>query len=232
LDISSLSSQLRACRYPGALEYIECGILGSGFYPGASGFDQTQPPPQGGIMLLGRDWGKKSDYERFAGLPARGEAGFTWQQTRDVYLAGLAPWPVWCTNYLVGVRTEGSAEGNVKGRIEQPAWDAFESDCWSFLQSQVLLQRPLLVIVCGRDNRADLTVRGRFGATSCEELRHTFKTEAGEHSAPVVFGWHPNYLKGYAKQAAGREAVMRMRRLYEHEREKTGSYAVFTSDAR
>src|SRR5215475_11842124 len=110
MNLESLSELLRMCPYPEQMKHVECGILGAGFYPGARGFRDNQPP-YGGIMLLGRDFGTKTYYERLCGFPARDETASTWQRTRDIYLASFAGLPVWCTNYLMGIRSEGSSVG-------------------------------------------------------------------------------------------------------------------------
>jgi hypothetical protein len=116
MNLNSLSERLRACRYPPQLEHVECGILGSGFYPGARGFS-CSGSPYDGIMLLGRDFGTKAYYQRLCGIPRRDETASTWRRTRDIYLASFIGLPVWCTNYIVGVRKNGSSVGNVKERI-------------------------------------------------------------------------------------------------------------------
>ena len=196
--------------------HVECGILGSGFYPGARGFDDDRSP-YGGIMLLGRDFGPRTYYERLCGVPMRDETASTWRRTRDIYLASFAGLPVWCANYLMGVRNEGSSVGNVKARISLSDWVVFEGFCWRFLQAQVLLQKPRLLVVLGGDNRGDLTVNGRFGHVSGTHLRHTFKTEDGQHCVLVTFVDHPHSLIPKARQEDARRAAKRLKQIYEGE---------------
>jgi hypothetical protein len=120
------------------MRFVEPAIRGKGFYPGCSGFDAD---PTGGIMLLGRDFGTRTYFEGLAGPPVRDEAALTWRHTRDIWLKELGDISAWCTNYLMGLREDGSAKGNIKLRIAATDWNLFESSCWDFLQGQVLLQK-------------------------------------------------------------------------------------------
>lgn len=98
MNLDTLFELLHACPYPEQMACIERGILGSGFYPGARGFAESQAP-QRGILLLGRDFGTKRYYERLCGSPTRDETAITWRHTRDIYLTSFAGLPVWCTNH-------------------------------------------------------------------------------------------------------------------------------------
>jgi hypothetical protein len=215
MELDSLSSLLLSFNYPDPLEHIDCGILGDGFYPGAQGFSAGKSP-EGGILLLGRDFGTKQYYERLCGTPARDETTLTWRHTRDVYLKCFQGLPVWCTNYLVGIRKNGSAKGNIKARIRPSDWQAFEEHCWGFLQAQVLLQRPRLVVVLGGYNRDDLSVQNRLGFAS-EGMHYSFASKGVMHEVLIAFADHPHSLIPKARQDAARIRAEQLRAIFEHE---------------
>jgi hypothetical protein len=215
MRLDRLSRLLLGCPYPAQMEHIDCGILGAGYYPGTRGFSGQSP--EGGLMLLGRDFGTKSYYDRLSGMPARDETAPTWQRTEEHYLSFFQGRPVWCTNYLLGVRKNGSAMGNIKKTIDPIEWESYEAYCWDFLQWQVLLQRPRLVLVLGIPNRQDLTVSNRLGKKFDGEVRHTFGNDEGEHTAVVAVMDHPHSLIPRVRQAAARTRIQAMRQIYERE---------------
>jgi hypothetical protein len=216
MNLDRLSGLLCACPYPEQMEYIERGILGSGFYPGAQGFPDALPA-DGGILLLGRDFGAKNYYKRLCGTPAQDETALTWRKTRDIYLACFSGLPVWCTNYLLGVRRDGSSVGNIRDLVSASDWISFEEYCWGFLQAQVLLQRPRLIIIFGGDNRTDLTSEERFGYVSDDGIRHSFTDGEDEHSALVKLEDHPSYLRSRDTQAAARVIAEQLKEIYQRE---------------
>jgi hypothetical protein len=216
MKLDRLSGLLRACPYPEQMEHMECGILGSGFYPGARGFHHEQSP-QGGIMLLGRDFGTKTYYARLCGEPARNETASTWQRTRDIYLAGFQEAPVWCTNYLLGVRRNGSAVGNIRKQMKPSEWISFEAYCWQFMQAQVLLQRPRLVVVLGADNRHDLLREERLGLALSKDLRHVFEYEEEKHAVLVAFADHPHSFISRPRRETARKIAEQLKQRYQSE---------------
>ncbi|HEY1984244.1 MAG TPA: hypothetical protein VGG85_02485 [Terracidiphilus sp.] len=212
MNLSDLSAQLGSCHYPEQMQCVECGILGAGFYPGTNGYVGT--PSHDGIMLLGRDFGTKKYYEPLCGMPPRDETAPTWQRTRDVYLPVLTGIPVWCTNYIMGVRKDGSSVGNVKERITPSDWQRFEGDCWKFLHAQVLVQHPRIVVVLGGDNRDDLTATARLGTATQSDRPHRFESDGRQHAARIVFGEHPHSLIPRVRQEAARTDAERWTQLY------------------
>ena len=219
MNLDRLSGLLCACPYPEQMEYIERGILGSGFYPGAQGFPDALSA-DGGILLLGRDFGTKDYYKRLCGTPAQDETALTWRKTRDIYLACFSGLPVWCTNYLLGVRRGGSSEGNIEDLVSASDWISFEEYCWGFLQAQVLLQRPRLIIIFGGDNRTDLTSEKRLGYVSGDGIRHSFTDGEEEHSVFVSFQHHPSSLRSKNMQAAARVIAEQLKEIYLRETEE------------
>jgi hypothetical protein len=219
LDLDSLSESLRQCSYPDQLLHIDRGILGAGFYPGARGYD-CRLSPIDGVMLLGRDFGTKDYYDGLCGVPARDETALTWRHTRDIYLAILAGISVWCTNYLMGVRKNGSATGNIKDQIDPLVWPSFEGCCWQILQAQVMLQRPRVIVVFGRFNREDLTIPDRFGLPATDPFTFTFQDEESEHRALVTFADHPHSLIPNSSKEAARIKGREIKALYEAKLER------------
>jgi hypothetical protein len=150
VDLANLGKLLAECPYPIGMipmDPIHCGVLGGGFYPGAKGY--TGASPVGGFMLLGRDFGTKSYFDAICTPQYRDEYAVTWRQTRDNLLPVLSGLPVWCTNYYIGLRADGSAVGNVDARLDQLERDKYEAFCWKFLHAQVLTQRPRIILVMG-----------------------------------------------------------------------------------
>ncbi len=219
MDLSTLSNSLRdKIKYPSGMTPIETGILGSGFYPGCRG---CSPPrsPVGGLMLLCRDFGTKTYYQSLIGLPPRDEFALPWRHTWEIYLSQGEPYslcdlPVWCTNYLMGARDDGLAKGNIKDRFPLSAWLAYETSCWDFLHQQVLLQKPLVIVVFGGDNRSDLCVDARLGVSWNEDLRYTFRFCSKTHSAVITFENHPHSLITQTAKEAARRNLRRIRDLY------------------
>lgn len=212
MNLSDLSAKLRSCHYPKQMEHVECGILGAGFYPGTKGY--VGSPPHDGIMLLGRDFGTEKYYERLCGEPPRDEIAPTWQRTRDIYLSILTGVPVWCTNYIMGVRKNGSSVGNAKERIDASDRQRFEGDCWTFFHAQVLVQHPRIVVILGGDNRDDLASTSRLGSIAQLDRRYAFEEDGRQHSAWIVYGDHPHSLIPRMKQEAACINAERRKRLY------------------
>ena len=220
MDLSRLSHALKdEISYPPEMAFVETGILGRGFYPGCSGFSRRRSPLRG-LMLLGRDFGVKSYYDGLIGSPPQDEHALTWRHTRDIYLSplpdpSLNDLPVWCTNYLIGVRIDGSAKGNLKERVSPSAWATYERSCWRFLQKQVLLQKPLVIVVFGEDNRSDLLTENRLGQRWSQTLVHAFESDGEPHTATVTFVNHPHSLIRNTAKESARLEVKRIRDLYD-----------------
>ena len=214
MDLEELAPLLVQCPYPPTLAYVDRGIRGRGYYPAAEGFHNADIP-LGGMMLLGRDWGTKVQYDRWEGEPARDETALTWRHTTAIHLHLLQGIPIWCTNYLLGVRIGVGAVGNIRDQVEPVAWSKFERYCWMFLQRQVLLQRPKLVVVLGQFNREDMESSHRLGVHDTEFFQHTFLLGMDSHTAMVTYSDHPHSLIAKSAKERAREHVKRMRAVYE-----------------
>src|SRR6202012_1670706 len=118
------------------MELVDRGIDGSGFYPGAKMccFGEPTSPP---VMILGRDFGTRDYYTKLAAKSGRSEYSLTWRHIDDLYLPSLRNCYVFCTNYLMGVRMDGSAKGDVSERMSRETWISYEMSCWNFLCFQI-----------------------------------------------------------------------------------------------
>jgi hypothetical protein len=164
MNFERLSAGLRAITYPEQLRFIDRGIRGHGFYPGAMQcmFGEQSTPR---IMLLGRDFGTVEYYSKLHATP-RSEYALTWRRTRDLYLREFSGAYVFCTNYLMGLRVDGSAKGDIRNRLSSEVWTEYERHCWQFLLSQIAEFRPDAILVFGSDNRRDLNKENRLGSLS------------------------------------------------------------------
>lgn len=200
-DLDSLSSAVKNdVRYPPQMQWVDRGIKGQGFYPGAE-ICTFNGSPAGGIMLLGRDFGTLDYYQRLANEPGRSEWALTWRHTRDIYLTELTNIPIWCTNYLMGVRKDGSSKGDVSSRMSQQEWDSFEESCWGLLEKQISLQSPKVIVVFGDDNQRDLNRKTRLGTLRSSCLS-------------IVYSKHPHSAIGERNQIVHRQQCATIRSLW------------------
>jgi len=203
------------CKYPAPLECAVRGISGNGFYPAASGVINDVSPDQG-VMFLGRDWGSKKDYIGFCGDKGESESGPTWRRFEEFYLPEFLNVPIWCTNYLLGVRSKGAARGNIRKQIDEDEWNTFEGYCWDFLHAEVMLLRPRVLVVFGDYNKRDL--RARFGITGSDTMtKFQFFQERKRHETRVTFTNHPYSFIGEKRQLAAVSKAEDLRALYEQE---------------
>jgi hypothetical protein len=189
-----------------------CGILGRGFYPGAKGYDGVSA--HGGIMLLGRDFGTEDYFYPLCGEPPRDEWAVTWRNVRDHHLSILDGLPVWCTNYCVGVRPDGSSIGNIKRQMTAEEWSAFEPFCWHFLQAQVMIQRPRFIVVMGPYNEEDLSCVNRLGRALASGESFRFKFNGQEHTASLRTGKHRRAFTNPIVAKRGDEMLHQLRHEY------------------
>jgi hypothetical protein len=183
---------------------IDRGITGNGYYPGARGF-RSGNDPQGGIMLLGRDFGLYSYYIRRSNIPDADETMYTWQRTVDCVLQPLACVGTWAVNYLIGARLLGPVTGDLRDLVTPEEWHTYEVYCWHFLCCATLLQRPKYIVVYGANNARDLQRVGRLDGT-----RHTFRNAAEEHTAAILYAPHPSSLRSRVAQERAREWYRRL----------------------
>ena len=177
--------ELASLPYPPQMQHVDRGITGSGFYPGARNclFGSAFAP---GVLFVGRDFGTLRYYSSLANKPGRGEHALTWRHTKDIYVDTLYGASVFCTNYLMGVRVDGSAKGDLRERLSAHEWGIFEPACWRFLQKQIVDSKPKLVVIFGSDNFRDLSKPDRLGPASPSVLYAPHPHSAiGEKNARV-----------------------------------------------
>ena len=188
MEFTALSRELKEISYAPQVQFVDRGIRGEGFYPGASQC-LFGDPGAAKIMLLGRDFGTLDYYSKLQNTD-RSEYALTWRHTRDIYLKELNLFRVFCTNYLMGVRVDGSAKGDLSERMKPAEWSVFEESCWLFLLSQASVFRPDLILVFGADNKRDLQKPSRLSGLSVS----------------VLYGDHPHSAIG-SKNAARHTAI-------------------------
>jgi hypothetical protein len=177
-------------------------------------------------MLLGRDFGDKSYYHKLVKQQPAEEDSDTWLRIRDIHFSHnsqstLRGLPIWCTNYLMGVRKEKPSTKNVKKRISPDDWLKYENSCWDFLQKQVLLQKPRLIVIFGArqdfraDNQVDLLTDHRLGRGKRQTMIHDFVSGGKKHTTKVTFTEHPFSLISEVAKDKARLEVKRIRELYD-----------------
>jgi hypothetical protein len=121
----------------------------------------------------------------------------------------------------MGVRKEKPSTKNVKKRISPDDWLKYENSCWDFLQKQVLLQKPRLIVIFGArqdfraDNQVDLLTDHRLGRGKRQTMIHDFVSGGKKHTTKVTFTEHPFSLISEVAKDKARLEVKRIRELYD-----------------
>ena len=126
-------------------------IRGTAFFPGGSGLwrptdgDQLPSMPEGGVMVIGQDYYTKSGYLEF--LRDGQELNTpTWRELRRLFSeAHLAEERCFFTNGWMGLRSAGGATGRYAGARDP----GFTLRCAGFLEHQIAVQRPRLILTLG-----------------------------------------------------------------------------------
>ncbi|BBD73778.1 hypothetical protein HS1genome_2167 [Sulfodiicoccus acidiphilus] len=128
-------------------------------------------------MFVGEAPGANEDAE---GRPFVGAAGkFLTKLIEDVL--GLSRTEVYITN-LVKCRPP-------KNREPTPEEEAA---CWSYLEREISLVKPTILVTLGRHSSAYVLSRGQINFKSIESVRgRTFKVKLGEETATVFPTYHP-----------------------------------------
>jgi hypothetical protein len=152
--------------YPEGLEEFPGVLRGQGFFPGGDGIwrdDPSDPPkykfPNGGIMVLGNDFGCKDNpnprspgfIQCLARLDGFGfETPPTWNNIKEMLRkAGLPGDRCFFTNAFLGLRTCTKTNGPSPG-AKVPK---FVEICKRFFEFQLLTQEPELIIYLGHEPR-------------------------------------------------------------------------------
>jgi hypothetical protein len=148
--------------------------------------------PVGGVLLVGHytDSKKNHDERRGTGKPSPGEPPEgvmkMWRRFyKMVKQAGIDPQEVFFTNTYVGLGDDPRASGREFPGRRDPSFVAW---CSAFLDEQIQLMRPRVVIALGRPARLGFGWRGDGLIGTAERAGVTFKAAAAYHpSTPSHF---------------------------------------------
>ena len=205
-------------RYPAGIvgcpgEY--CAIQGQSFFAGGRGHTGKNLP-YGGAMYLGHYFDK---IDGFTQSVNRGrEENLTWRKIREAVLNHLPEDRVWFTNYFMGVSLGSSNNGPLE---RTPGFSTYEEDCWNFLNLQVALQRPSVIVALGKEVVCALGVPNRlnipswvisknvpFGSLRLTPHPVTFRHDGREVQTRIIAAYHPSYGRAKAQIAAIEEDSM------------------------
>ncbi len=158
--------------YPAGLTpFPEETLAGQGFFPGGDGLwreSPCDPPPSafpiGGVMILGNDFGLADhDDPKSPGFRQCLQAGFenppTWTIKETLRQAGIPEERCFFTNSYLGLRIRPPVQGASPG-LKCPG---FAPMCRSFLEFQLELMRPSLVVLLGHEPRKLVAPPTRLG---------------------------------------------------------------------
>jgi hypothetical protein len=161
----AILDQLKVNDYPQGVEPIRPSdrIPGTAFFSAGSGLirsrGQKLPPfPYGGVMFVGHNLDSEESYRRhLANGSDHGDPDHPTMRTWTNFyalmsLAGIDRSEIFCTNYFVGLKGGEGATGAFPGRLDVTfcAW------CESFLDEQIQLMRPRVVVALGKPARRRL----------------------------------------------------------------------------
>lgn len=137
--------------YAARTEPVWVRLPGTAFFPGGSGLwrprreSRLPPMPEGGVMVLGQDYYTRIGYLGF--LDAGDEVNTpTWRTIRGLFSrVGLSEDRCFFTNAWMGLRSDGKATGPYAGVRDR----SFTERCASFLNRQIAVQKPQLILVLG-----------------------------------------------------------------------------------
>ena len=138
--------------YPSGIIPVPEPIKGRAFFPGGYGLwmdkEETKLPtfPVGGVMVLGHDFHSVSGYQTSWRLGYESLDMPTWKHLRRLLdTAGLPLKRCFFTNLYMGLR-KGAATGKFPGANDP----IFVRHCEAFLQHQIDIQRPSLLLTLGK----------------------------------------------------------------------------------
>lgn len=133
-------------------------IDGTAFFPGGHGLWRGMTAhgplpetfPDQPVMIVGHNFAKVTDYERWQKRGIELVRGTTWAKLREyLEVAQLAAEECFFTNALMGLQPH-KALGALK------TTDLFRSECRCFLAEQISIVQPRLIVALGPVARADL----------------------------------------------------------------------------
>lgn len=173
-SIKYLFNALRTIRgYPDGVEQVPKLLCSTAFFPGGSGlwnkppkkmlprilrpsrpfFSNSKLPtmPKRKIMILGNDFGLKDWYKETLNNPYGNLNSSTWRNLLQLlHRAGIRPKNCFFTNAYMGLRATGKSTGQSPGMVDPK----FVERCQLFfLDKQLPMQKPRLIIVLGAEAR-------------------------------------------------------------------------------
>lgn len=137
--------------YPPGTEPVWARLRGTAFFPGGSGLwrptdsDRLPPMPERGVMVIGQDYYTKAGYLEFLRTGQELETQ-TWRELRKLFVeSSLSEERCFFTNAWMGLRSEGRATGRYAGARDR----GFTRRCAAFLEHQIAVQRPRLILTLG-----------------------------------------------------------------------------------
>ena len=159
-EVSQLNKKLRAVEpYPAGICSFPEQVKGTTFFPGGQGLwfeaSQEEMPnfPRNGVMVLGQDYDTLASYKNTLALSKNGnihpaKKSPTWTnllnflKDKDV---DIPPQDCFFTNLFMGLRESGKSTGTFPGAKDKK----FVHRCLDFLETQITIQRPSLILTLG-----------------------------------------------------------------------------------
>jgi serine/threonine protein kinase len=212
-DITLLNSLQNQIQYPSNYFKVNCdnaetGITGLGFYPVGRGLWNLQDRKIKGkkVMSLGQDFGGYLGYAKSFNAGEESINGPTWKNLLEIIGdVKIDTSEVFFTNAVLGQRVEGLA--SVKNNVWVNNKD-FLIDNLIFLRIQILIQRPKVILVLGKeafpilkelhttlkDLKSEIPFRLLDNPTNVVKFRKAISfDEIPDYSFKLVFLVHPSY---------------------------------------
>lgn len=147
--------------YPPGLTKFPGVLKGQGFFPGGDGLWRDDPAsayappfPEGGIMILGNDFGCEDNPDpQNPGFKQCLDRGFedpkTWSIKDTLIKAGRLGELCFFTNAYLGLRTDTTSTGESPGA----KLESFKAMCRHFFRDQLQEHKPRLIVCLGREPR-------------------------------------------------------------------------------
>lgn len=212
-DISILNELQKHIRYPQTYFRVDCddlktGLPKCGFYPVGRGLWNNEDRIINGksIMVLGQDFGGYEGYSKSIQDGEESVNGPTWRnllKLLDDAKIDLAN--VFFTNAVMGQRKKGLSS------IKNDVWakeKVFMTDNLNFLKMQILLQRPKVILVLGKeafpilqtlhpalkDLKSSMSFLQLDSPSNFMKFNQSIKfDEIPDYSFKLVFLVHPSY---------------------------------------
>ncbi len=150
--LSAIAAKANALRHPDGILPVPQVIPGPAFFPDGRGLVANDRSlgitlPVGGVMVLGHNYGTVADHRTYTAARGEIEGSPTWIGLRKLLQGSGIPLDrCFFTNAYVGLLDRPSGIGPHPGHRDQD----FLEGCRQILVTQILLQRPRLILVLGR----------------------------------------------------------------------------------